>query len=217
MRVADLLRQCLTGEVRQSMAEAVCERPAQIHRAADAAAGLLVAAMAHLAEQPEGARALLARLREDDPVPLANLHETTRGSQANMLMERGGEQILQLFGGDFYEAAGRAISGYGGLGLGASRSILCLMMPIALTAVHRTSSSRASLDALTLSDVMAQQTESTAELMPDGFWAVARSEPRLRPIADYLRCQPDDSADLAMAPSSSVVGSFLSRFMPWAF
>lgn len=217
MRVADMLRQCLTGEVRHSMAEAVCEEPARIQRVADAAAGLLVAAMAKLAEQPEGARALLTRLREDDQVSLSDLHETTRGSQANMLMERGSEQILQLFGGDFFEAAGRAISAYGGLGLGTSKSILCLMTPIALTAVHRGSSDRASLDAMALCHALAQEAEATAKLIPDGFWAVASGEARLRPIAEYLQYQPEDSPEVPLEPSPSLVGSFLSRFMPWAF
>ncbi len=217
MRLADLLRQCLTGEVRHSIAEAVCEKPARIHRAADAAVGLLVAAIAQLAEDPQGARALLARLREDDPVSLSDLHETTRGSQANMLMERGGEQILHLFGGDFYEAAGRAISAYGALGLGTSKSILCLMTPIALTAVHRSASDRASLDAMALCQSLAQESQSIGELIPGGFWAVACGEARLRPIALYLRYQPSDSSDVALQPSPPVVGAFLSRFMPWAF
>lgn len=219
MRVGDLLRQCLTGEVRHGIADAVCEEPARIHRTADAAVGLLVAAMAHLCEQPEGARTLLTSLREEDPVLLGNLHETTRGSQANLLMERGGEQILHFFGGEFYEAASRAVCAYGGLGLGASKSILCLMMPIAMSAVHRSACDRATLDAMTLCHSLAQEAESTAKLTPAGFWAVARCEARLRPIAEYVKYQGDESpaADVALAPSPSVVSSFLSRFMPWAF
>ena len=217
MRVGELLKQCLTGDVRHGIAAAVCEQPARIHRTADAAVGLLVAAMAHLTKQPGGARALLNTMRKDDPVSLGNLHETTRGSQANILMERGGEQILSLFGDDFYQAAGRAVAVYGELGQGAAKSILCLMMPIALTAVHRTACDRATLDAMTLCHSLAPETEPTAALLPDGFWAVACGEAQLRPIAVYLKYNPDVSAGAANVPSPSVVSSFVSRFIPWRY
>lgn len=217
MQVADLLRQYLTADVRQGMAQAVCEDTARIRTAVDAAAATLLAGIAEVSGSPDGARLIFARLHEqDDLVSLASLAEVTRGSQANMLMERGTDQLLILVGGDFFEAAGRAVSSYAGLGLGVCKSILCLLTPIVLSMVWRAAQDAGVADPASLSQMLGMQARSIVGIAPEGFCAVAGREPRLVSVGQYLKSQAAQQQPMDEAQEQWTWSSFLSRFIPGA-
>lgn len=219
MHVAEMIRSGLTEEARSGIAESICEAPAKTRHLAEFGAGLLLAGLAEMSSLPQGGRAIARALAEEDTVPLENLAETLRGSQANVCMERGAGEIIDLLGGDFMECCGRLLSTYSGVGVGAAKSLISLLMPVVLTALKQSVMPVGSADAEAVRQALDAQRSSIASLLPDDFDFAQSAQPRLQRCGIYLQRPPAEATGESMQPPPSAalphpLLAFLSRLMP---
>ena len=163
-----LLSQYLTPEMIGRIAGALGVDRTLMGKAATALAPALLRVLAGLAATPAGARRLAGAVEKQDPGILASLESAIGGTGQASLVKDGIGALESLLGGSGVSALGGALSRFSGLGQEAASSLIGLVTPTALGALHKEQAAQG-LDASGLAKLLEAQKDNIAKALPAEF------------------------------------------------
>lgn len=188
----------------------------QTEKALQAGVPGLLAALVSLITRPGGASALNGAVAQQQPGLLSNLGNVIGSPTQKSVIDSGTGMLDSLLGGSTTSALANAVSQYGGIGGGISKSLMGLLAPVVMGALGQEQRAK-SLDADGLADLLESQKDTIARALPAGFSKYLRGTGVLDSVtsdervatsatassrAGYTTASPPGYSDAAREPSS---------------
>jgi len=184
--------------------------------AVSAAAPSLLAGLAGLASQGDGARKLTSALDGLGEAGLGNFSDLLSGD-TNSLFQKGGSLLSSLFGEGLLSSLSGAIAKFAGVNSGTAKNLLTYLAPMILGKVATLWRGRGA-NASALTSLFAEQKKNIAEAMPAGF--SLPDVPGLGKFGDAARTAGSRAKTAAPSAASWVVPLalvLLAGFLLWKY
>jgi hypothetical protein len=133
-----------------------------------AAVPALLAAFSSTAAKPGGAKNLVDIIKQQSG-DLGSFSGTIGRGSPSAFVEKGSSMLTSLLGSRDQSALTEAVGKYAGLGQNASNSLLGMLAPVVMGVIGKQVGTRSSLDAGSLSDLLASQKDQIAQALPAGM------------------------------------------------
>jgi hypothetical protein len=162
------ISQVLNSDIVTRIASSLGLDKSQIDKALQAGIPGLLAAIMSAVSKPGGATALNGAVAQQHPDFLSNLAKVVGGPTQDRVIDGGADTLNLLLGGSTASALTNAVGRYVGVGANASKSLMGLLAPVAMSVLGK--EQRASgLDASGLANLLLAQKGNIARALPAGF------------------------------------------------
>ena len=135
--IMDMITDQITPDNVGMLSKFLGEDSSLITKGISAAAPLLLGSLLGSTSKPEGVSAFNQALDKADPGLLGNLAGALSGSGGSTLASNGTSMLTSLLGGGTLASLVKAISGFGGLSSGSSKSLLGLAAPMLMSMLSK--------------------------------------------------------------------------------
>src|SRR5262245_42544649 len=125
----------------------------------------ILSGLANLVSKPDGARQLSGAIASQPSNMLENLAGMIGGSGSGQLTNLGNTALMSLFGSSTFGTLAKALGRFGGVGEGAARSLLGMLMPVILGVLQRHTGGRINA----LSQYLLSQKDQFVGAIPPGL------------------------------------------------
>jgi hypothetical protein len=127
----------------------------------------LLAAFSGVADKPGGSQILADAIKNQSGV-LDNVMSMVGGGSPSSLVDRGSNMLASLLGSHDQSALAGAVGKFAGIGQSTGSSLIGMLGPVVMGVIGKQIGSR-SLDAGSVSSLLASQKEQIAQALPQGF------------------------------------------------
>ena len=162
-----LIMQFLTPDIIARIAATLGLGRTETQAGVSAAVPALLAAFCGVADKPGGSQILADAIKNQSGV-LDNVIKMVGGGSPSSLVERGSNMLASLLGSHDQSALAGAVGKFAGTGQSTGSSLIGMLGPIVMGVIGKQIGSR-SLDAGSVSGLLASQKEQIAQALPQGF------------------------------------------------
>jgi uncharacterized protein DUF937 len=223
MNLVKMLEDMLSGDVLETISAKIGADPDSTERAASAAVPTLMASLAKLASDTDGARRLSNVLGSVDTKAFGNIGQALAGESGGLL-SKGMGMLGSLFGDGMLNNIVSAIGRYAGMDPAIVQKLLGFITPMMLGKVASQWKSQGGTPAA-LSSLLSDQARHVTDAMPPGF--SLDQVPGLTAAADNVRAASQTTRRAAetagrAAPSIAswllpIAGAVVVAFLLWQF
>jgi len=165
--LVSLIMQFLTPDIIARIAATLGLGRTETQTGVSAAVPALLAAFSGVADKPGGSQILTDAIKNQSGV-LDNIMSMVGGGSPSSLVERGSNLLTSLLGSQDQSALASAVGKFAGVGQSTGSSLIGMLGPVVMGIIGKQIGSR-SLDAGTVSGLLASQKEQIAQALPQGF------------------------------------------------
>jgi Bacterial protein of unknown function (DUF937) len=165
--MVSLIMQFLTPDIIARIAATLGLGRTETQAGISAAVPALLAAFSGVADKPGGSQILSDAIKNQSGV-LDNIMSMVGGGSPSSLVDRGSNMLASLLGSQDQSALAGAIGKFAGIGQSTGSSLIGMLGPIVMGLIGKQIGSR-SLDAGSVSGLLASQKEQIAQALPQGF------------------------------------------------
>jgi hypothetical protein len=165
--LVSLIMQFLTPDIIARIAATLGLGRTETQAGVSAAVPALLAAFCGVADKPGGSQILADAIKNQSGV-LDNVIKMVGGGSPSSLVERGSNMLASLLGSHDQSALAGAVGKFAGTGQSTGSSLIGMLGPIVMGVIGKQIGSR-SLDAGSVSGLLASQKEQIAQALPQGF------------------------------------------------
>ena len=165
--LVSLIMQFLTPDIIARMAATLGLGRTEAQAGISAAVPALLAAFSGVANKPGGSQILADAIKNQSGV-LDNVMSMVGGGSPSSLVERGSNMLASLLGSRDQSALAGAVGKFAGIGQSTGSSLIGMLGPVIMGVIGKQIGSR-SLDAGSVSGLLASQKEQIAQALPQGF------------------------------------------------
>ena len=168
MNIVSLIMQFLAPQLLGKFASALGINSTLAQKVIAAALPAILAGLAGKASQSGGGQVLADAIGKQDPGLLGKLGEMIGGAQQKTVVEQGNNVLGSLLGNSALGSLAGALGKFGGLGDGASKSLIGMLAPVILGQLGAQQKS-GGLDAAGLAKMLIGQKDNIAKAIPGDF------------------------------------------------
>jgi uncharacterized protein DUF937 len=165
--LVSLIMQFLTPDVIARVAATLGLGRTETQTGVSAAVPALLAAFSGVADKPGGSQILADAIKNQSGV-LDNIMSMVGGGSPSSLVERGSTLLTSLLGRQDQSALASAVGKFAGIGQSTGSSLIGILGPVIMGIIGKQIGS-GSLDAGSVSGLLASQKEQIAHALPQGF------------------------------------------------
>jgi uncharacterized protein DUF937 len=165
--VVSLIMQFLTPDIIARIAATLGLGRTEAQTGISAAVPALLAAFSGVADKPGGSQILADAIKNQSGV-LDNVMSMVGGGSPSSLVDRGSNMLASLLGSHDQSALAGAVGKFAGIGQSTGSSLIGMLGPVVMGVIGKQIGSR-SLDAGSVSSLLASQKEQIAQALPQGF------------------------------------------------
>ena len=165
--LVSLIMQFLTPDIIARIAATLGLGRTEAQAGVSAAVPALLAAFSGVADKPGGSQILADAIKNQSGV-LDNVMSMVGGGSPSSLVERGSNMLTSLLGSHDQSALAGAVGKFAGIGQSTGSSLIGMLGPVVMGVIGKQIGSR-SLDAGSVSGLLASQKEQIAQALPQGF------------------------------------------------
>jgi Bacterial protein of unknown function (DUF937) len=165
--LVSLIMQFLTPDIIARIAATLGLGRTEAQTGISAAVPALLAAFSGVADKPGGSQILADAIKNQSGV-LDNVMSMVGGGSPSSLVDRGSNMLASLLGSHDQSALAGAVGKFAGIGQSTGSSLIGMLGPVIMGVIGKQIGSR-SLDAGSVSGLLASQKEQIAQALPQGF------------------------------------------------
>jgi Bacterial protein of unknown function (DUF937) len=165
--LVSLIMQFLTPDIIARMAATLGLGRTEAQAGVSAAVPALLAAFSGVANKPGGSQILADAIKNQSGV-LDNVMSMVGGGSPSSLVDRGSNMLTSLLGSHDQSALAGAVGKFAGIGQSTGNSLIGMLGPVIMGVIGKQIGSR-SLDAGSVTGLLASQKEQIAQALPQGF------------------------------------------------
>ena len=165
--LVSLIMQFLTPDIIARIAATLGLGRTETQTGISAAVPALLAAFSGVADKPGGSQILTDAIKNQSGV-LDNIMSMVGGGSPSSLVDRGSHLLSSLLGSQDQSALASAVGKFAGIGQSTGSSLIGMLGPVVMGIIGKQIGSR-SLDAGSVSGLLASQKEQIAQALPQGF------------------------------------------------
>jgi Bacterial protein of unknown function (DUF937) len=165
--LVSLIMQFLTPDIVARIAATLGLGRTEAQAGISAAVPALLAAFSGVADKPGGSQILSDAIKNQSGV-LDNVMSMVGGGSPSSLVDKGSNMLASLLGSHDQSALAGAVGKFAGIGQSTGSSLIGMLGPVIMGVIGKQIGSR-SLDAGSVSGLLASQKEQIAQALPQGF------------------------------------------------
>lgn len=177
MYLPEVVRNYASERFIAALAGVLGEPVQRVSAATSAAIPALLSLYVHEVADPAGADEVYETLHDRGPSVLSDFPQFLGGSDSNGLIEEGAAQFKRLFGRDSADGLAHAISGFSGLGISSSRSVVGIVNTMVVATLSKHSAAENGRE---LAAFLRDNRAAIAGAIPSGLHEYLRAIPEVR-------------------------------------